>query len=519
MNSKNIIYLVLFILYAFVAGSCSDDNDMPEFKGGTEIVSFTLTKDGAVYKGAVTGNEIVITILPTESLEGATPRVEVSENATIVPDPVTITNWEEEIQFTVTGYDQSKMAYLYRVEHETITVSEDVYLTTQAEVDAFAARGVGILVGNLVIGKEAAGSESDYITNLNGLSALKRVVYNVVINPTYAGTSLEGLNGLESVGSLEVVKAPVLTDVVLRGLVTVNNRITISGEYIETVRFPVLTSLKAGIEWDAPRLVSLVFDALEKIGNSLQLDGTGSELLETLSFPKLTTLESDLSVTGFSALIALDLSSLRQVNNFTISDLPAIVNLTFPALEEVTGQLSCKLCEKLTSLAFPALERVGSLTFTGNTQRTNCIALTSLEFPVLKRITTSATLTTYYYNILQEWSFPLLEEVNGNFQVNNSRTGMTTNVERFLAPSLTTVEGRFRFYGSSVANRSLSEIDFSSLTSVGSAEFTLQGELYDFSTLANLILYIQASQWTVTNCGYNPDYQDMVEGKYIPEEE
>ena len=64
-------------------------------------------------------------------------------------------------------------------------------------------------------------------------------------------------------------------------------------------------------------------------------------------------------------------------------------------------------------------------------------------------------------------------------------------------------------------------IDFSGLKSVKSINISGQGDINNFSTFKYLFennILTEASQWDVTDCGYNPTYQDMKDGKYKPAE-
>lgn len=70
-------------------------------------------------------------------------------------------------------------------------------------------------------------------------------------------------------------------------------------------------------------------------------------------------------------------------------------------------------------------------------------------------------------------------------------------------------------------NRKTRTIDLPTLKSIKQIEIKNWTMVKDFSTFKYLFennILTEASQWTVTKCGYNPTFQDMKEGRYTPAE-
>ncbi|MCD8165541.1 MAG: hypothetical protein LUE93_05105 [Bacteroides sp.] len=516
-----ILQSLLYILPALLVPGCSDDNTLPDFEGvDAYITGFKLTKGGTIYKASMLEDEIIVTIPASESLtEGVTAEIRISENAGLSPDPSTITNWEEEHQFIVTAYNQSRRIYHYKIERETVSVSGDITLTSQSEVDAFAASLAGIIEGSLTIGKESGGSDNDSIRDLSALTTLKRVKHNLVINPTFAGENLQGLNNLQTVGALSINNPPHLREVDLRNLLSVNLELSVYGPAITNLNFRDLESISDGFDLNTPLLTALQMDELTYLGASLTLSGLRNTALETVALPKLVQLKGDLSLTLFTALNRLNLSALESVNNLSFTSLYNLASIDLPALNNIEGTLTLSRVESLKELRCPELTFCKNLSLGGTIgQYSNLLSV--VEVPKLERVN-SISINSFCYGSLQELGFPHLKEVNNSLSVITSHDvqGSPVNIESIEAPLLTTVEGDLTIEANSTRPcLSLQTLNFSSLSSVkGRVTIHNQSILNNFETFKNLIPHLEASNWSVSNCGYNPTYQDMEEGHYSAE--
>lgn len=145
------ILILAAAVFAFCG--CNDKEENQPFAGiDNHITSFALTaKDGTVYRAALVGDEIVVSIPRNVSLEGDTADYELCEQAILYPDPARITDWDNEHRFRVMAYNQTLRDYAYSVKRNDVTAGS-VALPTQADVEAFAATGATVIEGNLTIG-------------------------------------------------------------------------------------------------------------------------------------------------------------------------------------------------------------------------------------------------------------------------------------------------------------------------------------------------------------------------------
>jgi hypothetical protein len=86
---------------------------------------------------------------------------------------------------TVTSYNGKERTYHYSLSRTLIVGEGDVLLETAEDVEAFAARGISRIEGNLIIGKETGSVKEDSLLSFAALSGVKEVSGTVLINPTY----------------------------------------------------------------------------------------------------------------------------------------------------------------------------------------------------------------------------------------------------------------------------------------------------------------------------------------------
>ena len=98
--NKNIVWSLLFVL-AFIVG-CDDEND--PFAGNDNfITSFSLRQGEQVYPAFFRGDTILLVTPEGISLQNVKAEIVCSENSTIIPDPATVENWEQQQYFVVTS--------------------------------------------------------------------------------------------------------------------------------------------------------------------------------------------------------------------------------------------------------------------------------------------------------------------------------------------------------------------------------------------------------------------------------
>ncbi len=142
-----------------------------------------------------------------------------------------------------------------------------IYLRTQADIDAFSC----VNVFDLTIGPEQGATDSD-ITNLGGLSGLRRVYHDLTIKGTTRLTSLRGLEGLRDVGSSG-------------GTLNIGGYLTISEN-------AALQSLNG-------------FDNLTEIGGRLYINNNPA-LVSTDGFPSLQSIGFGLGFTNNPSVIRIE---------------------------------------------------------------------------------------------------------------------------------------------------------------------------------------------------------------------
>lgn len=447
--------ILLLLTAAFVAG-CNKEESL--FKGNDNyIAAFTLVKDGVTLKGAVSPDAIVITAPERLSLLGATATVTLSENATIAPDPATITDWSTAQTFTVTSYNGTKQTYAYSVERHLVSLNGDVVLLTQADVAAFVAEvDADQINGSLTIGA-TAGQDSVY--SLAGLGHLKVITGGVIINATYAGEEVIFEN-LERTGDLTIaskkaktVGFPKLTTV--RMDFYVNQATAISNLY-----FPELVAVDKGLQIVYPdSLVSISFPKLEQIVEGLTLQGrsSGANTVRSLSLPALKTIGGNVSITYLRKLTELNIPALTSAGMITVNYLDSATAFAAPKLETVGGALSLSSCAAIASIDFSALKTVN-----GNISP-NLTALAEVNFPALETVagtlsfSTSATLTTL--------RFPALKSADALTLPN------AANLTTLHFPALKYIKGELSVQLQGIASLAA----FSALDSIG-------GRLYLYNT-------------------------------------
>jgi hypothetical protein len=371
----NRYFIFLLLIATLVSPACRKKN---EFQGHDNfITSFTLKKGTTTFTAAITDSSIVIKAPEGFSLDSAKATVTLSENATIYPSPSSIVQWGDESLFVINAYNGEKRSYKYTVDRVGISVDNSVVLATQADVDAFAARGATEITGNLIIGSTAG---TDSITNLTALYKLKKVGYSLIIYPTFSATQIVGLDNLQTVGgTIQIESLNNLVKVALPALETIGS-LSIRTPFTEDLEFPKLTRITKSLMVNAP-LNAMSFPDLSQVGGALTLstdNNTASALIAVISFPMLTNAGS-ISLSGFRQTTKLDFPELTTTGDLNLSDLTALYNISCPRLQTATGIINTPGPCKLTQLSFPALTRTGGLNISNKT-------INAVEFPALRTI-------------------------------------------------------------------------------------------------------------------------------------
>lgn len=277
MSLKKI--MLLFAAGSLVLAGCSDDNPtdpIPEDADDNFITSVVLTVGDNSYAAEIAGNDITVTVPYNVSLDGATAEFEYTPSATIMPDPSTITDWDTERQFRVTSYNGETNDYKYLVVKDDIREEGDVTLKTDAEVKAFADKGVTILKGDLIVGEE---SGDNFVTDIKALSALTQIGGDVVINNTYKGIALDGLENVVKIGGLRIGSteaastAPELYYASLKSLEEVTGDVVICNDKVQWFEAEKLTAIGGSLVMRSAALTSVTTPSLATNRRRLRVAG------------------------------------------------------------------------------------------------------------------------------------------------------------------------------------------------------------------------------------------------------
>lgn len=229
-----------------------------------------------------------------------------------------------------------------------------------------------------------------------------------------------------------------------------------------------------------------------------------------------------LRIAGFTHISELSLPT-ESCDDLTIENCgsQAPFTLSLPNLVEVRGTLLCRNCGKTgeaNSASFPRLKNVGrQLSF-----YVGASSFTALEFPLLETVGNGEpvsddpaddyALYTMPSGCAGEFILPSLQRVNGNMLVSTWNTS-TDRAVAFRFPSLQSVAGEISVGHTAYKNRSVATLDFSALTAAGAIRIGNLSSVTDFSTFTQVLPRLSEQTWSVTDCGYNPTYQQMLDGE------
>lgn len=221
---------------------------------------------------------------------------------------------------------------------------------------------------------------------------------------------------------------------------------------------------------------------------------------KNITLESLEEIYGNLDIEG-GVQVALSIPNLRSVEGYMHIKLPAMAkSLNFPLLEKVGGQLWFDGLYNFGAFKnnFSSLKIVGC----------NASPVYASTEPVTSYEYTLPMGTLHVRSTIKTFNFPVLERIGGR--------GLTAyGSNPIKASSLKQVDGTLCIYDSS-----LSDIGFSGLEKLGGLLFIKNTQISDFSSFAKFITsgQISSENWKVIDCGYNPTFQDMKEGRYTPAE-
>ena len=422
-------YFLPMLLSLFFLGAC-DKNDeiVPEDADENFITSVVMTVDGKSYTADIADNTVTITVPYTVSLNNAEVEFKYTTSATIIPDPETVTDWNNERTFRVTSYNGNAREYAYKVVKSEIESDGDVELKTTEEVASFAETKTTVVKGNLIIGSDA--EEAEKITDISALASLKEVTGNIVIRNSYNGADLTGLDNIVSAGGLQVgstdvaSKATELHMISMKALETLSGDISVYNDQVTYVLFEKLATIEGSVMFNAPSLQSFGFPVLTTVGQDLNIQGLNEEnkaagTIATLELPELTSVGGVLAVNNLAKLTSMNFLKLKETGGLNFHTVPVMLEtINLPEIETVNGSIIMEANMEAPPtgsfvpqrndvlLAFGGMDKL--TTVKGQIKIKNFTALKQL--PDWSKITTLGSITLDY-----------LEDVNGTLMLPNAR--------------------------------------------------------------------------------------------------
>lgn len=245
------------------------------------------------------------------------------------------------------------------------TFNGDVHLTTQEEVNTFAANLYTSINGNLIIGigTEPFNSEPNFsIVDLSSLSNLTSINGDLKLFQNYNLTSFQGFDNIMAIGGkFQIYIHPLITN-----LSALTSLMSIGGDFdIINLNIEDLSGL----------------NNLASIGSNFSIAGNSS-LSNLNGLDSLSFIFYGLFINDNDALIGLDeLSALTNVGNIFIEDNLLLTNLAgLSNINSFNRNIGISLNDNITSLeGFNFHSSVGSLRITNNPNLINLEELSSLN--------------------------------------------------------------------------------------------------------------------------------------------
>lgn len=241
-------------------------------------------------------------------------------------------------------------------------LDESVYLTTQAEVDAFAELGYCKVGGILQIGPEEGLSD---IHNISGLSGLDYVGSSLVIRNNPELPDLSGLENITKVqGALSIRNNDMLVNLEgLSGLQTIGSSDGSGGSHIALSQNDAMVDFSGLGDVEAITLLELFFnDSLESLNGLQGLEVIGVVgVVSCPAFESFTGLENvtvaeSIHVNSHSLLSIEALSGLVALESFVCS------NSLLTSLESLEGITNLRALSLFNNEYLESLEGLENLT-------------------------------------------------------------------------------------------------------------------------------------------------------------
>lgn len=429
---KKIFNIMFFCAFVSLFAGC--DKEESPFEGSdAHILSFSLTTtDGVKYSASIDAGNILVTVPSGTSLSGASVEYDLCENASINPDPASISDWNSEYLFRVEAYNGGYESYRYSVKYTENVENETIVFTTQAEIDAFASSGTTIVNGSVIIGAEKEpASQYDTIKNVEALASLKEIGANLVIRGTYKGSNVDGLANLERAGGLYVgredEKCPLEKgfDLSLPNLVSATDIIVVC-DSVARISFPSLATVNNKFYVNSKSVEEIETGALQECLGDVTIEGKSqgsssnsgtsvNQKLTELSFPALKTVYGNLSVNNIWSLSNADFPLLSEVKgSLSLTYLYGLKELELPSLQMTGGDMKITSNDAMTLFSAPSLKNTKSLSIASSS--VSNINLANVGLGSLEEVDGDFSLK---FGSMENLSFPELRKIAGKLELNN----------------------------------------------------------------------------------------------------
>lgn len=466
--------LLCGLCFAVILSACSKTTieegggaDSPFNGTDNHLTSFVLKVGSETYTATLAGTNINIMVPVNTSLAGAKAEYELCEQATILPDPATITEWDKDQTFRVKSYKGESRDYTYSVTWSEIPHKGNILLLTQADVDAFAKSGATIIDGNLIIGSAATADPETAIVSLEGLKAVKEVKSQIIINNSFSGKDLKGLENIERCSGFYIGNVTAATTfaqevVVSMPALAVTGDLILNNNSIKSVSMPKLTSV-GSLLVTSKEIASIELPLLKEIAADLSVKNPSSvtdAVLTEFKLPELVSVGGSLSFQYFTKLDKAELPKLNyvgggidvQLNSNTFEE------LSFPMLETANGIVNIERAPGIKTINLPKVKQVNSFIF--NKVSYGKYPLKNLNLSSLEKIENELYIRDIPMEII---SLPALKAVGGNMTLWGVQSMTTLEM-----PALTQIKGKFNLSNANL----LPSLDLSKLTELGAIDLT-----------------------------------------------
>ena len=305
--------------------------------------------------------------------------------------PVT-TSGKVVIRTTYSQLFATSPAYTYVTSPNLIApyISGDIFLETQADVDAFVAANKGRqlqITGNLYVG----GSD---ITSVSGLSNITSISGKLTISGGPGLADAPFLNTITNIGDIDIVFSD-FTSLSFNNLNSFTGTIDFQGlSKLSRVSFGGLTAPKSVLITYCPLLTDLSFLSNIKSADIISIDNIGATAITMDNLTKT----GGVGLSYCQSLSTVSLKSLTNItgnSGLTLSNCSSLSNVNFNALTSISGKLTLSTTNLTDLSGFNSLKTAGALAINNNSALVNFHGLdqlTALTSPAVPGAAASANI-------------------------------------------------------------------------------------------------------------------------------